>query len=325
MIKDSKAIAIAGPGALPLIGRAIRLYLEVSKARLSALVVATTGVGFVLGSRGDLDPLRLGWTVFGTALTALGANCWNEWLEREADARMKRTRTRPLPSRRMRPETACLVGGLSVFWGLLILLTFTNALTAGLALLVELLYLAVYTPLKRRSPTCTLVGALCGAIPPIMGWTAATGVIEPGAWLLASLLFLWQMPHFLALAWLYRDDYERGGFRMLPLVDRRGTVTSLAAVLYSLALLPLGLIAALIGLAGWTTTVGSLLLGGWMLALAIALERDRSDRNARRLFMASLAYLPLFLSLLLLDRGPAAVNAHLTKPVAESVESAFLP
>lgn len=291
-------------GVLGSLRDAFGIYLELGKSRLSLLVVMTTLVGFVLGSAGlPLDLARLGWTLLGTLLTALGANALNQWMERELDARMVRTRRRPLPSARISPGSALLVASLSVFWGLLLLLVFVNPLTAALALGVELLYLLVYTPMKQRTPLCTLVGAVCGAIPPMMGWTAASGSIGIGAWVLALLLFLWQIPHFLALAWLYREDYARGGFRMLPLVDRAGSATSLMTVLYSLALLPLGFVAALAGLSGWMTAVLGSVLGLGLLLLSVRLFRVRSEDNARRVFRASLAYLPLFLIVLLLDRG----------------------
>ena len=305
---ETTAAPMPPPGARPTAGRArtgpiawLGIYFELAKARLAILVTITTAVGFALGSLGPFDLPRFGWTLLGTALTAFGANILNQWMEAERDARMHRTRVRPLPSRRIRPDVALLLGLLSVVWGLLFLAAFANLLTAGLALLTEVLYLFVYTPMKTRSPLCTLVGAVCGGIPPLMGWTAATGGLHLGGWVLGAILFIWQIPHFLALAWLYRDDYERGGYRMLPIVDKSGRLTSLMAVVYSLALVPLGAAAMLAGLTGWIAALGSIALGGGLVWTGLALRRDLSPRSARRLFFASLIYLPLLLGLLLLD------------------------
>ncbi len=279
----------------------IGIYFELAKARLGTLVVGTTAVGYALGSLGPFDFTRFAWTLLGTALTAFGANILNQWMEADRDALMERTRIRPLPSKRVRSDVAFLLGLLSVLWGLLFLASFTNLPTAGLALLTEVLYLAVYTPMKTRSPACTLVGAICGAIPPLMGWTAVTGGFHLGGWVLGAILFVWQIPHFLALAWLYREDYERGGYRMLPVVDRTGRMTSLMAVLYSLALVPLGIAATLVGLAGWVAALGSVILGAGLVITGLRLRRERSAMSARRLFLASLVYLPLLLGLLVAD------------------------
>ncbi|OYV88686.1 MAG: hypothetical protein B7Z68_13015 [Acidobacteria bacterium 21-70-11] len=189
--------------------------------------------------------------------------------------------------------------------GLAILAAEANTLTAVLGLTVVLVYTLVYTPLKPRSPLCTLAGAVCGAIPPMMGWTATGTPLGFGAWLLAGVLFLWQIPHFLALAWLYRDDYARGGFRMLSVVDASGRSTGQAAVLYSMALLPVGVLAALGGMTGWGFAAGSLVLTGGLVALALALAAKKSDAVARRLFLATLIYLPLLLGLMVADRLPS--------------------
>ena len=191
-------------------------YLELSKARLGALVVLTAFVGYVLGARGHLS-LGVGLAaVAGTALSAFGANILNQWWEVERDRLMHRTKSRPLPSGRVDRRVALAWGLLSTAAGLSILALGTNLLTTGLSLFVILLYVVVYTPLKVRTPLNTVIGAICGAIPPMMGWAAATGRLDAGAWILGGILFVWQIPHFLALAWMYRDDYELGGFRMLP-------------------------------------------------------------------------------------------------------------
>ena len=200
-------------------------YLELGKARLSTLVVATTAVGFAVAP-GRFDALLFAWTLLGTTLAALGANSLNQWAERERDALMERTRTRPLPSGRLAAREALAAGVLESLGGVALLAALVNLLTALLAAFVILLYVLVYTPMKSRSHLNTLVGAVCGAIPPMMGWTAVTGALDPGAYILAAVLFVWQIPHFLALAWLYREDYQRGGYKMLPHSDPSGRLTA---------------------------------------------------------------------------------------------------
>ena len=260
--------------------------------------------GYVAASRGPIDTTTLLWTTLGTALAALGANAFNQVLEREADALMERTKSRPLPSGRMDPVRALTYAAFCVTGGIFVLATLVNWLTAALALLIEVVYLFIYTPMKRRSPANTLVGAVCGAIPPMMGWTAVRGSIDPGAWLLFLILFVWQMPHFLSLAWLYREDYARGGYRMLPTVDPTGRMMGRAVVLYSATLLPLAIAVLMAGLAGWIFLAGAVALAVPLVVLAIQLNQSRSNANARRLFFATLIYLPLLFALLVADRGP---------------------
>ena len=194
---------------------------------------------------------------------------------------------------------------LLAYIGLAILAMLVNLAAAGLALLTLLIYVFAYTPLKTRTSLNTLVGAICGAIPPMIGWVGAAGSLNYGAWVLALLLFVWQIPHFLALAWLYRKDYERGGFIMLPVIDPSGRLTGRVVVLMTLVLLPLGVAAALSGLAGWLYAFGSIVLGLWLLRLGLRLHSHRSDSNARRVFWASLVYLPALLCLMVIDRGSA--------------------
>jgi protoheme IX farnesyltransferase len=284
------------------------MYLELIKARLTGLVLVTTGVGFVLGSGRHPDWWRLAATLLGTGLAAAGANAFNEWMEIQRDARMERTRERPLPTARMSPRRAFRVAsGLSVI-GVGILGFAVNTLTAGLGAFVILLYTLAYTPLKKRTPFCTLVGAVCGAIPPVMGWTGAIARIGTGALFLGAILFLWQIPHFLSLAWLYRADYARGGFRMLPSIDATGRLTGGLAVVYAFALLPAGLVGVTTGIAGWVYFSGSLALGTGLVLLAVGLRRERSERSARSLFLGSIIYLPLLLLLLLADPGPVLLD-----------------
>jgi len=285
-------------------------YLELAKARLGTLVVATTLVGYVLGARGQIRPWELLWTVLGTALSAFGANIFNQLLEADRDRRMHRTRSRPLPSGRVRPDQAARWGLSSALAGLAILGVGTNWLTTCLSLFVILLYVGIYTPLKVRTPFNTVVGAVCGAVPPMMGWAAAAGRLEPGAWILGSILFFWQIPHFLALAWMYRDDYERGGFRMVPAVDRDGSLTGRLAFVYAAALLPITAALAWTGVTGVLYLVTSQLLGLSFAALGWSFLRNRHRPAARRLFLASILYLPVLMGMMVSDLRDAATQTH---------------
>ncbi len=282
-------------------------YMRLTKARLSALVLVTTAVGFVLASPpapATLDWLRLLWTMLCTALCAGCASALNQLWEIGRDAKMHRTRNRPLPSRAMSPTHAFIAAIVMGYLGVAMLGLGANLFAAGLALLTIVLYALVYTPLKARSTVNTIVGAVCGAIPPMIGWVAAANQIDIGAWLLGAILFVWQIPHFFALAWLYRDDYQRGGFVMLPVLDHEGRITTRVVILTSLMLIPLGLLATLLDVAGVFAAAGSLLLGLAMLLLAVRLHLTRSDADARMLFLASITYLPLLLALMVVDRGP---------------------
>jgi protoheme IX farnesyltransferase len=282
--------------------RLLPLLLELGKIRLSLLVVVTTAVGFALGSGADLAWTRLLWTVVGTLLAAVGANALNQWWEVARDARMERTRSRPLPARRLAPGVALAFGVLAGLGGPLILATRVNAGAAQLALATLLIYVLAYTPLKVRTPLNTLVGAVVGALPPVLGWVAVRGQVDPATWVLAGLLFVWQIPHFLALAWLYREDYARGGFRMLPVLDPAGNLTGCVVVVYLLALVPLSLLLTVLGTTGPVYAAGAVVLGTVFLGLGVLLERRRTRAAARRLFLASVIYLPLLLALMVIDR-----------------------
>ncbi len=282
---------------------------ELAKARLTMLVLATTAAGFVLAAPVAIDWAALGWTVLGTGLAAASASMLNQLAEIARDARMHRTRDRPLPAGRVGRVPVFIGGVILGYLGFAVLAQFTTMLAAALALANLLLYVLVYTPLKPRTTLNTLVGAVTGALPPMIGWAAATGELPVAAWLLGAILFVWQLPHFLALAWMYRDDYERGGFRMLPALDRHGEVTSLVVLAGSLLLVPLGLMAVRLGLAGWWYAIASLPLALWMAWPSWRLWRSRSLEDARRVFFSSLAYLPLLLLAMVLDRGPVAAQA----------------
>lgn len=279
--------------------------LELTKFRLSGLVVITTAVGVAVASPGAVDLSLLLVTVLGTSLAAGGANGLNQWIERDLDARMERTKGRPLPAGRMSPRVGLGIALTAAVAGPVLLALTTNLLTAALAAITTLLYVFVYTPLKRRDPACTLVGAVCGAIPPMMGVSAVTGALDFRAGLLFVALFVWQIPHFLSLAWMYRDDYERGGYRMMPVVDRSGATTTRMVLTYTIVLMPLGVAMTLSGMAGWWFAAGAVLLGIGFTVLSSLLAVRRTSASARRVFYASLIYLPLLLGLLVLDKGPA--------------------
>jgi protoheme IX farnesyltransferase len=276
-------------------------WLVLTKARITALVLVTAAAGYVLGAP-NVDFRTLVWLLVGVGLASGGAAALNQVYERDADARMTRTASRPVPAGRISPARGLAAGLLLSAGGVGWLAIGINALTGFLALLTIVLYIAVYTPLKPRTSLNTLVGAIPGAIPPVIGWTAATGSIGLGGWALFSILFLWQLPHFLAIAWLFRDDYARGGFPMLPVVDPAGGSTGRQATLYALALIPVSLTPTLLGLTGGVYFFGALALGVAFLACGLGMAMDRGQKGARRLLLASVTYLPILLALLVLDR-----------------------
>ncbi len=276
--------------------------LELAKPRITAMVVFTAFVGFVMGSPGPVQGALLAFALVGTGLVAAGAAVLNQVLERDTDALMDRTRHRPLPSGRVLVLEAVLFGLVVTGAGLGLLLYRCGALPAAVALATWTSYLFVYTPLKRRTPLATLIGAVPGALPPVIGWTAASGALAPGAYILFAILFLWQIPHFLAIAWLYRDDYARAGFPMLPVVDRAGTFTARQTVLHSLALLLVSLAPVAAGMVGPVYLAGAFLLGVALTLFALRLLSARDLPAARGLFLASVLYLPALSSLLLATR-----------------------
>ncbi len=285
-----------GPGVL------LARLAELGKLRLSILVVLTTLVGYLLATPAAPAVPGLLWTLLGTLLAALGANALNEWWEVERDARMTRTRTRPLPTRRLTGPVALGFGLLTAFLGPLILAAQVALLPAMLAATTIAIYVGLYTPLKVRSALSTLVGGIVGALPPLIGWAAAAGTLDPGAWILATILFLWQVPHALALAWLRRSDYAGGGFRLLPAVDPAGHLTGCVVVMYTLVLFPATMALTLVGVCGWRYAIGAATLGIGLTMLAVWLERRRTATAARALFVGTLVYLPLLLVLMVFDR-----------------------
>jgi protoheme IX farnesyltransferase len=279
----------------------ISVYLELGKARLNSFVVLTAVVGYAVAARGAWELDILFWTALGTALSACGANGLNQLLEAPRDALMDRTRGRPLPSGRIGTRHALVVSLAGVLVGSALLAVAVNPLTALLASFVALLYVLVYTPLKTRTIFNTAVGAVCGGIPPMMGWAAATGSLDAGAWVLGAILFNWQIPHFLALAWMYREDYARGGYRMLPQADESGRWTCLATVFHSLLLIPIAWLGGLLAMAGWLYGAGALLLGGLMVVQSARFLHAGTRGAARSVFLTSLIYLPVLLALLVID------------------------
>jgi protoheme IX farnesyltransferase len=279
-------------------------YVELTKPRVAVLVLFTVGAGVLLAGGRDFSFLVLLHTVLGTALVAAGASALNQWYERDSDALMRRTERRPLPSGRLQ-ALEVLVFGLALGAGgvLYLALTLSHALSALIAVITFVLYVAVYTPLKRRTPLNTLIGAVPGALPPLIGWCAVRGEWTHEAGVLFLILFLWQVPHFLAIAWMYRAEYARAGLLMLPVVDGDGRRTSQNMILYCLALLAVSLQPVLYGAAGLLYLGGALLLGLTFLATALGFWRWRTYCQARRVMRASLLYLPGLLALLLLDRA----------------------
>ncbi len=275
---------------------------ELTKPGITGLVLATTAVGFYLGANGSLDMSLLLFTLVGTALLAAGANALNHYAERDADALMKRTRDRPLPAGRLEPWAALVFAVTISAAGTAGLWLFVNPLTAVLGVVALLSYIFAYTPLKSRTSLCTIVGAVPGAIPPMMGWTAVRGELDVLAWVLFSIVFLWQLPHFLAIAWLYRGDYERAGLPMLPVVDPEGTRTAHQIILYSLALLTVSLLTTVLELTGALYFFGALTLGIGLLALGVGVAISKTGVRAKRLFLASVLYLPILLVLMIVDK-----------------------
>lgn len=287
-------------------GATVRVRLtdlwELTKPGITGLVLTTAAVGFYLGSRGSIDWLTLLSTMVGTSLLAGGTNALNQYAERDADARMQRTRGRPLPSGRLAPDRALAFAVAISVAGALILALTVNALTALLGIAALALYIFVYTPLKTETWLCTVVGAVPGAIPPLMGWAAARGELDPASWVLFGIVFLWQLPHFFAIAWLYREDYARAGFPMLAVIDPAGTRTARQVLLALVALVPVSLLTTMLGLTGAVYLVGALTLGLGLMALGVRLAVARSGRDARRLFLGSVVYLPVLLVLMVVDK-----------------------
>ena len=277
-------------------------FAELTKPRITGLIVLTSAAGFALASTGRIDYLRMLSAMIGIALLSSGIATVNQYMERDLDALMRRTASRPLPSGKLLPWEALVFGiGLTVL-AEVYLAFLVNPLTALLGLTVIAGYLFAYTPLKTKTSLSTLVGAFPGAVPPLIGWTAASGELGLEAWVLFAILFLWQFPHFLAIAWMYREDYARAGILMLPVVEPDGRVTAQQIVVYTLMLLPVSLLPTALGISGKVYLAGAVLLGLLFLYSSIRAAFSQSRQEARRLLLASVIYLPLLFTLMVIDR-----------------------
>ncbi len=287
---------------LPLARSRAADLVDLTKPRITLMILLTALLGYTLGAGGSLGLVVIP-LLAGTALIASGSSVLNQYLERDLDGRMRRTEGRPLPAGRLRPGEALRFGVVLSVAGLGVLLLLVNLLTGLLAAATLLSYVAVYTPLKRHTSLATIVGAVPGALPPVGGWAAATGRIGPEAAILFALVFLWQIPHFLAIAHLYREDYRRSGMPMLPVLEPDGRATARQVSLYASALLPVSLLPSVIGLAGPLYLAGALILGLAFAGFGLAFARNRTLLHARRLLLASVIYLPLLSGLLMIDQA----------------------
>ena len=289
----------------------MRDYINLTKPRITWLILMSTGVGYFFGLRrfglrevsfGQIDWWALLHTIIGTGLIASGTAALNQWYERDADAKMRRTSDRPLPAGRLDARRALAFGTILAIAGFAELAWFVNLLSGILGMATLASYLFLYTPLKQRSWLSTTVGAFPGAMPPMIGFAAASGTLTAQAWVLFAILFLWQFPHFYAIAWMYRDDYARAGIRMLPVVEPDGNSTARQIVLYASLLIPVSLAPGLLGMSGKIYLLGALALGVWFLYSGVRVATERSILRARGVLLVSVFYLPLLYGLMLLDR-----------------------
>ena len=279
-------------------------YLALTKPDVSFLVVLTTAAGFYMGTRGPLDLGRLAGTVLGTTLVAAGTSALNHYFERATDAKMRRTASRPLPSGQLQPTEALWFGVGLAAAGTLYLALAVGALASLLGLATCISYLGAYTPLKKRTTLATLVGAFPGAVPPLIGWAAARGSLSFDAWILYAIMFLWQFPHFMAIAWVYREDYARAGIRVLSVTDRSGVATFRQILLTALALVPISLLPVIVGLAGVRYLFGALVLGLALIQTCLWAARSKANVRAKWLMHATVLHLPLLLGLMIFDKVP---------------------
>jgi len=288
-----------------LLYRQMLMWSELVKLRLNVMVLISTAMGFYLASVSGVVWPALLHALLGTGLVAGGAAALNHYLEKDFDARMERTASRPIPAGKVAPETVLLAGGTLAAIGLMYLALQVNLITSVIGAVTLVAYVAVYTPLKRVTSLNTLLGSIPGALPPLMGWTAAGGqnaVITPEAWSLVAILFFWQLPHFLSLLWIYREEYEKAGFEMISKGDKTGRNTGKSALLYCLALLPASLSPCFLGISGTIYGAGAVLLSILFLASSWSFFAKMTLDSARRLFYSSLLYLPLLLGLMIIDR-----------------------
>ena len=275
-------------------------YFELTKPRIAFMLVLTSAAGFYMGSGGSFNWMLFFNAMLGITLLAFGVATLNQYVERDTDSLMERTAKRPLPSGRLGDIEALLFGGLLCIVAELYLGFLVNGLTALLGMVVIVGYVLVYTPLKRKTSACTAIGAIPGAMPPLMGWTAASGEISVGALALFAILFLWQFPHFLAIAWMYKDEYAKAGILMLPVVEPEGKITARQIVIFTIMLLPMSLAPYFLGISGLIYLIGSVILGFWFLHASIKTARARTVPQARKLMFVSVLYLPLLYGLMVL-------------------------
>jgi protoheme IX farnesyltransferase len=280
----------------------MRDFLELTKPRITILILICTAVGYYFGCRNVFHLSILAHVLLGTALMASGTSALNQWYEVDSDAKMRRTRKRPIAAGRMKRSHGFIFGVLLSAAGFVELWFGANALAAALGLFTLLSYLVVYTPLKRMSPACTTVGALPGAMPPLIGYAAASGHLDAGALALFLILFVWQFPHFYAIAWMYRDDYAMGGIRMLPVVEPDGESTARRIVACSVLLIPISLAPRLLGMTGLIYPIAAIAAGLALLYFGLRLGRERTLARARHVLLASVLYLPALLAVMVLDR-----------------------
>ena len=278
------------------------LYLALTKPDVSFLVVMTTVAGYALGTHGPLDWMRMAHTVFGTTLIAAGTSALNHYIERDTDALMRRTASRPLPSGQLAPRQAFWFALSLLGFGTLYLALATNALATGLGIATSVLYLGAYTPLKRRTTLATFVGSFPGAVPPLIGWAAARGSLNIEAWVLFAMMFLWQFPHFDAISWVYREDYKRAGIKMLPTVDPEGKRTFREILITAALLVPVSLLPAVTGLAGAHYFFGAVVLGIMLVEVCLWAAASKTNTRAKWLMHATVLHLPLLLGLLIYDK-----------------------
>jgi len=279
-------------------------YVALTKPDVSFLVLMTTAAGYYMGVRGAVDWLHLIQTVFATLLIAAGTATLNHYIERDSDRFMRRTAARPLPSGQLQPREALWFGVILSVAGALDLYLTAGILPSVLGILTSLSYLLAYTPLKKRTVWATAVGAFPGAIPPMIGWVAATGALDRGAWLLFAILFLWQFPHFYAIAWMYREDYARAGILMLPVVDREGTRTFRQIILTAIALVGVSLLPAVLGLAGVRYFFGALVVSTALVQVCLWASSSRTNARAKWLMHATVLHIPVLLGLMVFDKIP---------------------
>ncbi|MDT5156511.1 MAG: heme o synthase [Acidobacteriota bacterium] len=301
-LEVSSELPVAGVSAPLALREKLSAFVELTKPRITFLIVLTSAAGFCLGSKGRFDYVALFNSLFGIALLSSGIATLNQYMERSLDARMRRTLTRPLPSGKLGAAQALAFGLALTILAEVYLAVFVNLLTAAFGITVIVGYLLCYTPLKTRSSLSTVVGAFPGAMPPLMGWTAATGQAGMEAWALFAILFAWQFPHFLAIAWMYREDYARAGILMLPVVEPDGRLTSQQIVIWSLLLIPISLLPTILGTTGAVYFYGAFLLGLLFLGTSIHAALVHSRQGARRLLLASVLYLPVLFGLMVLNK-----------------------